>query len=495
DEGEFPSRLWQRSSNETLLTLMRNVKTTRITPAERLLLRRVILSPTREPQGEKADELLAERARLMLALGEAEAAASLVPRLKTEARGVDAETLAVDVALARGDEVTACRRPQSAAALPSGMYWMKLRAVCAILRDDFGRAEFALELATTQGLDDPWFINAIFAASGDVPNPPNARFDSGLNIALSTKAELDTSRITTSPSRPDLAAAAAQRPGVPAQLAEQFAALAVEAGLLSPQEQRRILMARLQDDAYVPENAIQAAILASRDSTLTAGEKAQKIERAMRGVRDGDFSGMTATVQLLLPELKRLPRLPETAEYAVFFAKVALIVGDNRLAQSWLGAAESAGFERADEFEIAKLDAINLISGGDMSPPSQMAVQDRLIEASESERQKREAAKILLLWQGFDLVLRPEARTLISQYDDRGERVSAGRLSAIEAASKDGAIGETALRILAVTNRAPDRLSARDVAELISALRRIGADDIARSLAVEAAGIWPEKLS
>ena len=313
-EGEFPSRLWQRSDDDTLLDLMRNAKTTRITPAERLLLRRVILSPTRRPRGDKADELLAERARLMLALGEAEAAAALVPRLETEARGIDAETLAIDLALARGDEATACRRIQSAAALPSGMYWMKLRAVCAVLRDDFARAEFSVELATAQGLDDPWFINAIFAASGDVPNPPNARFDSGLNIALSTKADLDQSRITTSSSRPDLAAAAALRPGVPPDLADRFATLAAQSALISPKEQRRILVARMRDEDYLPQSSVQAAIASSRDPTLSAAVKAEQIERALSGVSAGDFSGRSATAQLLLPDLQRLPRLPETAD-------------------------------------------------------------------------------------------------------------------------------------------------------------------------------------
>lgn len=485
-EGEFPSRLWQRSDDDTLLELMRSAKTTRITPAERLLLRRVILSPTRRPRGDKADELLAERARLMLALGEAEAAAELVPRLETEARGIDAETLAIDLALARGDEATACRRTQSAAALPSGMYWMKLRAVCAVLRDDFARAEFAVELATAQGLDDSWFINAIFAASGDIPNPPNARFDSGLNIALSTKADLDQSRITTSSSRPDLAAAAALRPGVPPDLAERFATLAAQSALISPQEQRRILVARMRNEDYVPQSAIQAAISSSRDPTLSAAIKAEQIERALSGVSAGDFSGRSAAAQLLLPDLQRLPRLPETAQYALLFAKTALIAGNNSLAESWLRATSFQGEETIDVFEVAKLKAVSVMSRSDTSSASQTEAQAELIEAAKSDRQKRDAAKLLMLWQGFDLRLMSEARTLMTEYGDQGDPLSAGQLSAIEAAAREQAIGEAALRILATTNRSPDKISPRDMAALVSALRRLGADDIARIIAVEA---------
>ncbi|MEM1088432.1 MAG: hypothetical protein AAGH90_11950 [Pseudomonadota bacterium] len=489
-EGEFPARLWQRSSDETLLELMREAKTTRITPTERMLLRRVILSPTRRPRGNKADELLAERARLMLALGEAEAAAALVPRLETEARGIDAETLAVDLALARGDEATACRRVYSAAALPEGMYWLKLSAVCAVLREEFARAEFAVELATTQGLNDPWFINAIFAASGDVPDPPNARFDSGLNIALSAKADLDQSRITTSSSRPDLAAAAAVRPGVPPELAERFATLAGEAALLSPQQQRRILMARMQDEAYTPQNAVQSAMSGFRDPALNAGEKARRLDSALRAASRGDLSRLRTTVLVLLPELQQLSRTPETATYALTFAKASLVAGDTRLAQAWLATHGLADIETRDAFEVAKLEALGFLTDPEPSRAQQNSLQAALIEAAKSDVQRTQAARLLTLWQGFGLALGPDARSLISSYRDTGKRLDAGRVSAIEAAAQSGAIGETVLRILAETNRAPDKIAARDMAALIAALRQVGADDAAQSLAVEASSVF-----
>ena len=108
--------------------------------------------------------------------------------------------------MASGNEASACQRLSGP--VPEGTYWLKLRAVCAVLQENYSGAELAVEFASAQGLNDPWFIEAIFAASGDVPNPPNARFDTGLNIALSSKANLDTSRVTLSASRPDLAAAA-----------------------------------------------------------------------------------------------------------------------------------------------------------------------------------------------------------------------------------------------------------------------------------------------
>ena len=93
-EPEFPSNLWRYSDDDTLLALMQSVRTADLSPAERRLLRRAVLSPATRPLGTKAEELLAERARLMLELGEERAAADLVPQLEEETLGLDAETLA-----------------------------------------------------------------------------------------------------------------------------------------------------------------------------------------------------------------------------------------------------------------------------------------------------------------------------------------------------------------------------------------------------------------
>ena len=71
EEYEFPSSLWRNSNDDTLLALMQTVRTSDLSPAERRLLRRTILSPATRPRGAKAEALLAERASLMLALGEA----------------------------------------------------------------------------------------------------------------------------------------------------------------------------------------------------------------------------------------------------------------------------------------------------------------------------------------------------------------------------------------------------------------------------------------
>ena len=487
-ETEFPTNLWSGSDDEILLTLLKTTKTTNLTPAERTLLRRVVLSPTRKPTGSRAEALLAERARLMLELGEAKAAAALAPRLKQSARGLDAETIAVDLDMASGNEASACGRLSGP--VPEGTYWLKLRAVCAVLQENYSGAELAVEFASAQGLNDPWFIEAIFAASGDVPNPPNARFDTGLNIALSSKANLDTSRVTLSASRPDLAAAAASRPHVPPQLRARFAQIAGEIDLISAETRRQILSERLSDPDHTASSSVEQALKTMLDPAATVLDKAQRLDSVLATVKTSDMTRYSGTARLFLSDLRSLPRVRETAPYALRFARAALAAGDGALARSWLAASDFEGIAPPDPFDIAVLEALDLISGGEKSGASQRAIQARLLEAAKSSAQQKYTANILTMWTGFGLSLTTDARAFLVAHKSSAPRIDPFTLVAIQSAARSGAIGETALMVLNQTKGAPDKLSSADLAVLIAALRRVGADDIAAGLALEASGFW-----
>jgi hypothetical protein len=490
DEKEFPPQLWRGSDDEVLLDLLKTVRTTRLTPAERKLLRRVVLSPVERPRGENAEALLTERARLMLELGEARAAAALAPRLESQARGLDVETIAVDLDMASGRENAACRRIQGG--LPEGEYWLKLRVVCAILVENYAAAELAAEFATAQGVNDPWFLEAVFAGSGEVPNPPYARFDSGLNIALSSKANLDTSRITLFAGRPDLAAAAAQRPGIAPELSARFAQIAGDLDLISPQVRREILLKRIAADENGAASALERALIAQSDPEINAEEKARRIRSVMSSVSRADMARFGGTAKVLLPDLQRLQRSPETAQYALTFAKAAMAAGDNTLARRWLSALDIEGAPDANEFDIAYIEALDLMSGGDDSSASQNAIQKRLIDTAKSTDQKQKTAQILTLWSGFGYRLGADARSLVVSVNNTQTRVAPGALVAIRSAAASNASGETALLILQQLKGDPKQISSIDIADIAAALIQIDARDIAEDLALEATEFWKD---
>ncbi|MDJ0920277.1 MAG: hypothetical protein QNI84_04060 [Henriciella sp.] len=487
-EPEFPSQLWLGSDDETLLGLMQATRTSQLTPAERALLRRVVLSPTLRPTGENAEALLAERARLMLELGEAEAAASIAPQLKEEARGLDAETIAVDLELAAGNEASACRRLNGP--VSDGLYWLKLRAVCAVLADRYSDAELAVEVATAQGLDDPWFIEAIFAASGDALTPPDAKYNSGLNIALSSKANLSTDRVTVSGSRPDLAAAAAIRPGVTPDLKVRFAAMASDRGLIDGATHREIILEHLAQDDVLPGSALEQTLAQISDPLIDPDLRAAALARALNGAAGIDISRYRSTASVFREDLHSLPHNNDTHPYAQVFARAALTLGDTDLAHRWITVPGLPGQPVQDPFEMEFLAALDLMSGGDDSNEVQAMRQDSLIALAETEDQKQAVADLFVMWTGFDYDLGPAARALIREQSALDAQIAPTTLVTLGSAAQAEAIGETALVILSETRGDPATLAPSDVAALISALVEIGAKDIAGQLALEASRFW-----
>ncbi|MEO1306108.1 MAG: hypothetical protein AAFV37_14135, partial [Pseudomonadota bacterium] len=488
EETEFPTSLWRSSDDQVLLALLQSVRTADLGPAERGLLRRIVLSPAAQPRGDLAEALLAERARLMLELGEAEAAAALVPQLTEGADGFDAETLAIDLDLASGREASACG--QLSGAIPDGTYWLKLRAVCAVLQDNYAGAQLAIEFAEAQGLEDDWLVEAIFAAAGDTPNPPSARFDTGLNIALSSKAVFDTSSVILAVDRPDLAAAAVKRPGIPDDVRAFFATIASELDLISADERREILLTRLAVEDYEPQSEIETALRDLTDPLVSDEQRGEQLARVVRDAAEGELVEYRNTARLFLPDLQSLAQSPETALYALDFAKAAMIAGDREIAMAWLSAFNIEGVEQPDPFEAALLEAVDILAGGDASIASLDAIQSRLIDAVDSGVREDQTAIVLAAWTGLGLPLSPKGRDFIVQVSDQGDRIAQGQVIGMKAAMLANAIAETGLMVLVTTNGDVGRLAASDYAALLETLIALGAEDIARQLAVESSGFW-----
>eukprot|EP00903_Cladosiphon_okamuranus_P002932 g2930.t1 len=488
NETELPTTLWRNSNDEFLLSLMRDIDATELGPAERRLLRRIVLSPATPPVGIRAEDLLSERARLMLELGEARATAALVPQLEQAAPGLDAETLAVDLDLASGQEATACETLNGE--VREGDYWWKLRAVCAVLRENYSGAQLAIEVASAQGVEDEWLVEAIFAASGDTPNPPGAKFDSGLNIALSSKAVLDTTRVTLAADRPDLAAAAAQRPGVPAELRAQFAEIASAHELISAEDRREILVARFEEEEFEPASAIEDALFALQDPLTPDEDRAGKLAEVLRAAAETSFIEYRTTSELFQPDLESLPQNEATTPFALDFARAALAANNADLALSWLDAASTEEDRAPDPYAVALVQASGIIATENPSPSALRAAEKRLTTSVDSEDREAQAAQVFTAWTGLGLPLSPIARDFVGGVPDRGERVGQGQVTSMKAALFGDAIAEAALMVLVTTNGEAERLAPSDLSELLEILSMLDAKDIARDLALETTEFW-----
>jgi hypothetical protein len=483
-EPALPVTMWRASDSASLLPLMQAAPIEGLTPTGRKLMRRMALSPAAAPQGDDTAPLLAERARIIFALGEPAAAAGLIARLDTAPEGMDAAEITADLNLAIGNEAEACADPPGRP--KDGAYWARLRAVCAALRDNGAGAELAIEMAAGQGVKDGWLTSAIFAASGELPKPPPARYDSGLAIAISVKAGLAPPDSPLSATRPDLAAALVTRPGIPASVRNAAAAIAAEAGLVDTAAWRKALDRALADPDFTPESRVEVALATARNIGMPQDGRADALADALNAAAVSP-ARFAAVSRVLAEDLARLSLTRETAPHALLFARASIAAGDFEGAELWTLVPDIDGAPDIKPFDFAMIDALAVLAGnGDPD-----AAATRLIETATAKGDGKAAARLFALWTVAGIAPPPAARALMAaESETPGKTGKPGALLAMLAAADAGAAGETILAAVTLIGSDPSGRDAADLALVGAALRRINAPEAAASLALEASGYW-----
>ncbi|MEL7481156.1 MAG: hypothetical protein AAGJ29_06320 [Pseudomonadota bacterium] len=494
DEAPLPETLWSASEATHLLPLLKTVRTSGLSPGERALLRQVILSPATAPGGEDDAALLAERARLMFEIGEADAAARFLPQVPATPEGLNADEIAADLLLAIGKEDEACERyadPETADTR-QGAYWAQLRAVCFALADDAAAAGLAVELAAAEGVEDSWFINAVFAAAGATSRRPAARFDTGLALALSAKGALEPDPSAITASRPDLAAALAKRDVLAPALRVQAAGVAAETGLLTGADHRQTYEALFAIEGFAPRTPLEVALYTAWSEDEDAATKARTLFALLQSA-DGNLTRYAAVARLVQPTLADLPITDDTRRSGLAFFRASLATGDVESARKWLEAAKARTEPAEDAFDLAWSEGLLVLADPEDADVTELT--QRLLESVGGKKRKEAFLRLLTLWQASGIVLPSSARAALFTPDNTGTTASSGlALRSIAAGVDAGAAGEVALKVLAATSGDPYAMAPGDMAALVQALRYIGAVDASRTLALEATGYWRETL-
>ncbi len=537
-ETPFSQRLWSGSDEDYLLALMERIEVDALTPAERSLVSRAMRSPSTGPSGEMGQALLNERLRLLMALGERRAAATLSRQLDEVPEGFDADAILSDERLANGNLTVVCAQMDRTA---EGLFWSQLRAVCTLADEDMASAELAIEIAAQSEGADPWFNETAIALLAEAEERPSARYGSGLEIALSNLAGLEPDIESLSADRADVAAEIAMDDEQPIELRVAAAGLAAEAGALAAEDHRAVYQTLIKGEEFEPVDAIEAAFVvmakapepedeperlpATRsgpldlrsmneawiepvtpedispdaldaetvDEVSLAEEQALALSEALAQAAT-DQRRFTVIARLFEADLEALPRNEDTRFAATTFAAAALAAGNVGLAHDWLEETEEADTETESEeagmFDRALLTGHALVAVDQRSNEaiSDLAVQ--LIETGVETGQRQKALQLFSIWAGFDMPVPVEARIALAGSDLSGRAISPGMQAAIEAAQRGGAPGEALLTILTQTDGSPQALSGRGLETVLRTLRRMGAEDEAKALAIEAGQIW-----
>ncbi len=473
--GALSSTLWNGTSADLAESLIDELPEYYKNPIARDLARRVLLSPGAPPSGDSDGSFPVTRMNGIIRLSEMAAAQDIAQR--SPGLGTS-DILKADLALLSGNMDQACQKSDSIMEGRSEPYWMKLRAVCHIERNEKAAADLTLDLLKNAGEQDPFFERLLRHMTG-VPGAPdlNGMPATPLHIAMMSQAGLDW------PKGKKPATAAAQAVfNVQAPPTIRLAALMHAGPALSDAQMREVI------ESFAPQQSMVDAGLAggvgaptepTLDSAVADPSAAgfyQLYNLAQSGgfetripaliallSRAEDGGGFERFVGLMGSQLQLVDYSQVLVSDLPLLARAAVIRNDLGALQQIHGALE--GNPPAQDRIALAADALgNGFFGGNLGSD----IDNRLEKPGKRARALRDA----LLAHALGANLSDTAKSVISDKPILG-RMS-GDLFAFDIASHNQSVAETALRAVNLleqdsSSRVPDYTLFKVVAGLYKA--------------------------
>lgn len=531
-DGALASTLWQATDADSLAPVLAAVDPERLSPAMADLVRRVMLSSGRAPDGAAAD-LIPERLRLLSGLGETARAQTLALRFPQIAGDRASWVNRADRLLFRGELGRACAdadgqlqtepppqpvpgsarivaddpatdlpaSPEPLISAPpppseSEVFARKLRALCYVAANEPDAAQVSIDLLRAQDIQDPWFFTAILSATGlGGESRPIGDFSTGLRAATSIAAELRPAANAL-----DLIPVGAlellmDNPSLPAGLRVDAATRAAETGAISPLDHRAFLRQFLADPSL---RSPALDYLRALGEAEASGQSPAAVVRTFLQSATGSARSFRRAARFAQADIEALAPVAADASDAVWFARASAANGELGLAALWRaaaevehsGAQESGAQEPGGSALVADATAETRVAAPKLASPAALAALDGLLlvaglapDGGVSQQTSTTAIAMASLL-GAPISAADRVR-LAAVSDARGRNVPGGLLMRLTAAAATGAQGEAALLAAQAAGPNPETLATRDLVAVMLALREAGLIDDARALALD----------
>mgnify|MGYP003582454387 CR=1 FL=1 len=468
-------------SGQFLATLMKETRAPITSRWASILLRRALLTATDTPKDINGADWVAERAWLLLRMGEADSARLLVQSVDSDQFTPRLYAIAMQTYLATADPAGLC--PLSAGALRFSKEpgWDMTRAICPALSGDQGSASGALNQAQRRGVVrgiDYRLAEKVVGTGFNARRSVKIEWDAvdrltawrfGLATALNVEIPDDLYGTVGSHVR----AWEARAPALSAVRRLPGAEVAARLGVFS----NKALVgfySQLQADGDVPANAADR-IDALR--TAYAGAGAEDRLQAMRTLWQDearpDFVGLIATARAAAA----LPVSELGARDAANLVAAMFTAGYDRSAARWARLAAQAGGDGAGDLwallAVGAPSAVVEIGSGRVSSFAKAAdprkTQMLIAALAGLSRLNAQDGASLAQDNGFNLGVTSRWTRAIDAAAGRGEKASVALLAAVGMQTADW-----------------NRLPPFHLYHIVAALHRVGLDPEARMIAAEA---------
>lgn len=476
---------WGQASGVFLETAMRRMDTPLVSRWAHIGLRNAMLASARPPGGVNPVDWAAERAWLLLRMGEADAAEMLIASVDTDRFTPKMVQVAVQSALANSDPLGLCPVAGQVEKVEPRIDQL-VQAICSALNAEPAKAKAQIEAARRRGPVggiDLALAQKVVGATADTGTAATIEWEpvealTAWRYGLATATAMSPPERLLEAASPQLRAWYASAPMIPFQDRLDSARIATGLGVFSSQA--------LTDFYSWIYDATDPNELSGTDAwQLRLAYVANDLETRLAAMRHfwqlGDSRLLKEASRALLGRAgARIAPDPELQADAPELIASMLAAGMDREAAQWLGAVEEMDDEAGDEaWAMLALGAPE-----DMIDVSAGRLGD-FIGRDESARKKRSA----LLVAGLAALGRitPEtASQLNSRYGLNIQRSSAWT-QLIDAAARRNQSG-TVLVLAGTGLQAPDfdSLPAAHLFHIVMALRNTGQEYLARMIAAEA---------
>ncbi|MGC4251689.1 MAG: hypothetical protein QM605_09565 [Sphingobium sp.] len=468
-------------SGQFLAVLMKETRAPIVSRWGSILLRRALLTASDTPRGIDGADWVAERAWLLLRMGEADGARLLVQSVDVDRFTPRLYAVAMQTYLATADPAGLC--PLSAGALKVSKEpgWDMTRAICAALSGDQGSASGALNQAQRRGVVrgiDYRLAEKVVGTGFNARRSVKIEWDGvdrltawRFGLATALNVEIPDNLYATAGAH--VRAWEARAPALSAIRRQPGADMAARLGVFSSQALVGFYSQLGADGDAPAAMADRVDALRAAYGGSTIGSRIQGMHTVWRDNARPDYVGLIATARAAAA----LPAAQVEARDAANLVAAMLTAGYDRNAALWSRAVGTLNGDGASQLWA-------LLSVGAPSPVvdiGQGRVSDYIKEAGE------ERGRLLIAaLAGLSRLSSFDAASLAQ---DNGFTLAANSrwARAIGAAAQRGEKGTVAL-LAAVGMQAGEwsRLPPGHLFHIVAALHRVGLDPEARMIAAEA---------
>ncbi|HYM33682.1 MAG TPA: hypothetical protein VEU47_20445 [Candidatus Cybelea sp.] len=501
--GALPLNMWRGSQRDNIALLLARLGPS-TSPVLQSLARRVLLSPAGPPaaalqQGGGADQqgpdLVALRISALDALGLIDDASELARLVGTR----DANPAFLHAAIVSD---LLARRPREAcgrvAVLPQtvrDVEWQKLNAFCRSVNGEHEAASISAGLLREQNVNDP----AFFALLGLMNGEGDSRIDalaspSPLHLAMFEAASKPIPAEALRNARPPVLAAIAHMKAAAPAVRVTAGERAITYGAISGETLSEIYAAQTFKPADLASPAGASAVMREGlgNALLYQAVQAEKVPAARAEALKAAFAhakGNGAAPPLWILTVYRRTLLdlqpePDIAWFAPDMTRALLVLGEMQHARIWATAVQG--------------DAVNALGpfyalANPEAPPPDSDMLRNWHDAGGTSENSASDLRASLLYTLLEGVGKPVPadrwQALLSAPLGQGSAIPAPAVwHGMNAAAADNRLGETVLYVLlSFGDSGPAAADPATLNATIGALRRIGLDDDARAIAVEAA--------